>query len=206
MPHMPDGNYKAQQSNANGDLYTQQRGDTKFATLRATAVTADAGYVLIDLSDSTNYPHTETGRIRLYSLTLTGSMKGAAGAGKGYLYIGVVTEVDATNGSVDWFLVIDLQAYVNADDDSTMIQPPPWTWPNGIDLEVDVSGETCDNLLTATKDSGATTWQTDVALISPLTGGSAPGQGDVVVYWDETEDGATLNFCLLAEYITQAAT
>jgi len=70
MPHDPDGNYKSQQSNVNGDLYTQRRGNTKWAFLRAAAVAADTGYILVDLSDSTNYPHTATGRIRLYSLTL----------------------------------------------------------------------------------------------------------------------------------------
>jgi hypothetical protein len=205
MPiHDPDGNTKALQGNVVGDQYFQGRGNTKFVTLRDTAVVVDEGYVLIDLSNSAGYPHTETGRIRLYSLTVTAELESDA-TGKGRLYIGVVTELDATNGSVDWFLVIDFQTFENADDDSTRYVEQ-FTWPNGLDLEVDVSGETCDNLLTATKDSGTTTWQTDVTLTSPLTGGSAPGQGDVVVFWDETADGASLDFCILAEYITQAAT
>jgi hypothetical protein len=175
------------------------------AFLRATGVTADTGYVLIDLSDSTNFPHSETGRVRLYSLTISGSLAGAAGAGKGYLYFGVVTEVDGSNGSVDWFYVLDLQVYDNADDDSIRIDTQKHWW-GGLDLEVDVTAESSDNLITATTDTGDTVWQTDVSLTSPYDADSPPGQGDVVVFWDETEDGATLNINVLAEYITQAAT
>jgi len=205
MPHKPDGNYIAEQSNENGDQYSQGRGNTKMAMLRVTGVTADTGYMLVDLSDSTNFPHTATGRIRLYSLTMSGSLKGTAGAGKGYLYFGVITEVDATNGSVDWFYVLDLQVYDNADDDSIRIDIQKH-WPGGLDLEVDVSGETSDNLITATVDTGDTVWQTDVNLASPYTSDSPSGQGDLVAFWDETEDGATLNLCILVEYITQAVT
>ena len=43
-------------------------------------------------------------------------------------------------------------------------------------------------------------------MTSPHSGDSAAGQGDVVVYWDETADGATLELSILAEYITEAAT
>ena len=205
ISHNPSGYPQAHQGNENGDLYTQGHGNTKLAVLRDTAVTTDEGYVLVDLSDTTNFKHTLTGRIRLYSLTLTAELE-SDGTGKGRLYIGVVTEVDDANGSVDWFLVIDMQTFANADDDSTRFQPPPWTWPNGLDLEVDGALESCKNLLTATKDSGTTTWQTDTALGSPYSIGSAPGQGDLVVFWDETADGASLDFCILAEYITEAAT
>ena len=199
MPHDPDGNYKSQQSNVNGDLYTQRRGNTKWAFLRAAAVAADTGYILVDLSDSTNYPHTATGRIRLYSLTLDLEFN-TDGTGTGTLMIGVVTEVDGTNGSVDWFWARDFNLLVDEHYDKQL------QFPNGMDLEVDVSGETSDNLITATVDSGQTTWQTDVILTSPLTGGGVSGQGDLVVFWNEVADGATINISILAEYITEAAT
>jgi len=108
--------------------------------------------------------------------------------------------VDGTNGSVDWFWARDFNLLVDEHYDKQL------QFPNGMDLEVDVSGETSDNLITATVDSGQTTWQTDVTLTSPLTGGGVSGQGDLVVFWNEVADGATINISILAEYITQAAT
>ena len=76
--------------------------DKYLAVLGAEAVAASTAYVLVDLSDTTNFPHANTRAIVLHDLYLTGEK---ASTGIYDIWVGVVTEVDATNGSVDWLQV-----------------------------------------------------------------------------------------------------
>jgi hypothetical protein len=195
----PDGTFDPQQGNANGDQYVMGRGDALVAMVRDTAVVADEGYMIVDLSDTTNFPHTNTTNVRLYGLDISLELD-SDGTGTGVLYIGVVTEVDATDGSVDWFLVYDLETFQQSTDEVTRLVDHP-RWPGGLDLTVSAGVTT--KLLTATTDSGQVTWQTDVTLDSPYSSGSAAGAGDLVAFWDETADGASVDFAITAIYTTE---
>ena len=196
----PDNDLIAWEGNANGDGYVMGHGDTFVATLiKTTSLTADEGFVLVDLSDTTNFPHTETGKIRLYGLEINTTIDTD---GRFILYIGVITEVDDTNGSTNWLLALILEAVDNPTDSSDR-RTFHFRWPNGLDLEV--SGGAMVNLISNVGHSGDTTWQTDTDLDSPAGDTtSPPGAGDLVAYLDETTDGGGLKFSMTVEYVTEA--
>lgn len=195
-----DGDSALQAGNANADAYVQGRGDTDFVVFRKADLAASEAFVLIDLSDSANFPHTETGRIRLYSLAVTTEIQSD---GQYIVYFGVVTEVDATDGSTKWIAALDLETVINPTD-STDRRNVLYHWPNGLDLEI--SGGALVKGLSNSGDSADADWQTDVALDSPLGDGlSAPGAGDLVMLVSETGGTGTLSITVTAEYITEAA-
>jgi len=197
-----DGNGAMQAANLNADAYVQGRGNTKFAFLRKVDLAATEAFVLVDLSDTGSFPHTETGRIRLYSLTLSIEKETD---GQYLLKFGVITEVDATNGSAYWFYIVD-DEYIGNPTDSTDRLAQKLTWDGGIDLEIDTVGEIFENIISNTEMADDVAWQTDVSLDSPKGDTqSPPGVGDLVMYLEETAGAGTISFSVLVEYITEAA-
>lgn len=197
-----DGDGAIQAANNNADAYTQGRGNTVFAFFRKIDLAATEPFVLVDLSDTTAFPHTETGRIRLYSLTLSIEKETD---GQYLLKFGVITEVDATNGSAYWFFILD-DEYVANPTDSTDRLTKKLTWPGGIDLEIDTVNEIFYHIISNTEMADDVAWQTDVALDSPKGDTqSAPGVGDLVLYLEEMAGAGTISFSVLVEYITEVA-
>ena len=76
------------------------------AVLGAEAVAASTGYVLVDLSDTTNYPHSETNEAHLLGLTLSAETHSV---GVFDIWVGVITEVDASNGTAYWLHCFHIQ-------------------------------------------------------------------------------------------------
>lgn len=195
----PDGLDEVMSGNAQADGYIMGHGDTKVVVLRMIDLAATEAFVLIDLSDAATFPHTETGKIRLYSIKLTTEK---LADGQYLLYIGVITEVDADNGSASWLLGIDMETVDNPTD-STDRRAFYFDWPNGIDLEV--SAGVLVNVLTNATLPGDAAWQTDTALDSPAgTTSSPPGVGDLVMYVEEAAGAGTISFTCTVEYITEA--
>lgn len=189
----------ARRGNRWGDAYVMGHGDTFAAMLEEAALAADQGMILVDLSDTVNFPHTETGKIRLYRLDINIERKTT---GQFIIYIGVIIEVDATNGSTKWLLVLHEETDDNATDD-TAARHFSYHWPKGLDLEV--SAGAMVNLISNVGDTDDVVWQTDVNLDSPAGAAASPsGTGDLVMFVDETADGGTLSICVTAEYITEA--
>jgi len=196
----PNGNNDVLHGSTGADGYVMGHGVTKVAVLREEDIAAAEAFVLVDLSDTTNFPHTETGRIRVYSLSITAEK---AGDGQFVLLIGVITEVDATDGSTKWFLVVDDEMVLNPTDstDRIIVQ---FSWPNGLDLEV--SAGAALNLISNDGHTGSVIWQTDVNLDSPVGATSSPpGAGDLVLYVEEPGGTGTISFTITVEYTTEAA-
>ena len=69
-------------------------GPLYFHRNKATGITADNAQLIVDISDTTTYPHEASGGVALYALKFR--VKGTAGsAGDATLQIGVVEENDA---------------------------------------------------------------------------------------------------------------
>lgn len=179
------------------------RRKTWTVCLGAEAVAADTAYVLVDLSDSTNFPHTETNWINV--LGLMASVETQTD-GDYDLWIGVISEVDATNGTAEWFDVLHCEALQNATDDQGHFDfVRDYTLggaaPDGINCRV-VSGAT-PYLATNQTQAGNTNWQTDTGLASPVgaAGGATgkPGAGDIVL-WVEEVTGGTCDFSITLIY------
>jgi len=176
------------------------------ATLQAEAVAASTAYVLVDLSDTTNFPHSGTEHLNLLGLVLTSEK---ASDGVYDIWVGVITEVDATNGTAQWFQVFHLEASGNATDSTDR-----FAWqvdytlgggnPEGLNLKVDSSSDSTPYLVSNISQAGNTNWQTDTGLASPAGAAAGatgkPGDGDIVVWVEEVSGTGTIDFCLTAIY------
>jgi len=174
------------------------------ATLGAEGVAADTAYVLVDLSDTTNYPHSGTAELHLLALLLNAE---TVDDGDYDIWVGVVTENDATDGSVSWVHCFHAQHVQNPTDSTGRLAAVMADFtlggsvPEGINLNV-VSGALTKFVTNLTQADNAN-WQNDTGLASPVgaAGGTTgkPGVGDLVV-WVEEVTGNTLDFCITAIY------
>lgn len=189
---LPNGTHIVAQADAAETLYVTDRTIPHcFAILAKSALAADEAFVLVDLSDTTNFKHVQTGLIRVFSITISGEK---TNAGSHILYLGVITEVDATDGTAVWF------GYLETAVQATDRFFHQWLFPTGFSLEVNagVLANLVSNALLAD-----TTWQTDVLLDSPAGNTtSPPGAGDLVARLDRT--GGSISFYITVEYTTEA--
>ena len=170
---------------------------------------ADTPVVLVDLSDTTNFPHTAndgTGEIHLLGFLLNAETKDD---GDYDFWIGVISEVDATNGTALWLHQIHCESRDNPTDSSGRS-----SWfvdctlggyaPQGINCKINASEELVYHLSNLSQ-AGNTNWQTDVGLLSPAGAGASttgkPGAGDLVM-WVEEVTGNTVDWCMTVWYST----
>lgn len=155
--------------------------------LNVAAATTSTSTVLIDLSDSTNFPHSGTREITIQSLKIDVDK---AAASTGTVKVGVVSSINASSGTVTWFAGKEFLLNVSNTEktiDNTYI-------PSYLPLRVatlatsDDSVETPYILSNDTTDASST-YQTDVELPSP-SGGSNPGPGDIVMAITKTGEAA----------------
>ena len=176
------------------------RSDGYFVSLGAEAVSASTAYVLVDLSDNTNFPHTETNAVHLLSLVLHTEK---ASDGVYDIWVGVVTENDVTNGSVDWVHVFHLEASGNPTDSTDRFaQQLDFTLggrnPQGVNCLI--TGGATSHFATAQTQADNVSWQNDTNRTSPVGATTKPGVGDLVVWVEEVSGSGTLDFVLSAIY------
>lgn len=145
-------------------------------------ISATSWAVLIDLSDTVNWPHSPGNGIDVSYMSLQVDKPTNA---LGRLQVGVVTRVNATNGDVSVFRGI----IFDKDDGAGRIDRTENFAPSQIRTEV-VGGLT-PNFLTSTRILNDIGIQTDVALDSPTgTANVFPAVGDIVVRFLHTSGGA----------------
>lgn len=163
--------------------------------LAVAAATTSTAAVIIDLSDTTNWPHKMySGSVGFLSISTIRAEVDKVAASTFTLKIGVVTAVDTSTGSVKWFATCSNALNVsntnnvpmiftnNQLNDLKVIAPTPNSGLDG----------TTPFLLSSDVTSGSTIYQTDVPLPSPVAGGStAPGIGDIVMSY--TKDATNAN-------------
>jgi hypothetical protein len=177
------------------------------SVLNVAAVAADTGYVLVDLSDTTNYPHLTTAEIHLLGLLLHAEK---ATDGDFNLTVGVVIENDATNGSIKGVYQFNMSHVANATDSTDRLAPVYVDFtlggaiPEGVNLNVTSGAVTY--FVSNVDDADNTIWQNDVGLLSPVGAAAGatgkPGAGDLVVLVEENAGAGTLDFCITAIYST----
>lgn len=162
---------------------------TYAAHLSVTAASGTVGYMLIDLSDTTNWPHTNTAHI-IIKHVIVQSSQSTSPAFLGDLLFGFLGNVDATNG--DFYQIGILHG-----DRGTSLGSGNFDFSIvGLGLETDEwIGPTIAN---------DTTWQTDVNLIGPDGATTHPaGNGDFVCKLVST--AGTLSFGVTVIYTTAAS-
>ena len=139
--------------------------DVEVIHLDAEDIAATTGFMLIDLSDTTNWPHTDTGHIDILFIIITTDPSATF---SGDIALGFLSNVDATNG--DFNEIFEIHMEKKPEPDIFNINYGAF----GIALETDhVFGPITAN---------DTTWQTDVDLQGPDGATSYPsGAGDLVM-------------------------
>lgn len=180
------------------------------AIVGAEAVAASTAYVLVDLSDTTNYPHRAqdgTGEAHLLGMNLAAETHGD---GEYDIWVGVISEVDATNGTAKWVHVFHIENRDNATDSTGhFAESIDFTLggyvPEGMNCAITAAGA-LEKLVTNQQQAGHVNWQTDTGLASPVGAAAGatgkPGAGDIVVWVEEVGGTGTLDWCLDAAYST----
>ena len=176
------------------------------AVLGAEAVAASTAYVLVDLSDTTNYPHTKTGEIHLLGLDVNIETQSD---GIYDMWIGVITEVDATNGTADWVHVFHEESTNNPTDSTDRFNDQlDFTLGGSNDegINLNITGGAMTRIVTNLQQAGHVNWQTDTGLASPVGAAAGatgkPGVGDLVVWVEEVSGTGTIDFMLKVIYET----
>lgn len=168
---------------------------TFHAVLALDGVAASTMYQLIDLSDTSNFPHADTTSIIVKQIRLHAEK---AGDGVYRFGIGPVIENDGTDGTMDYVHQFLIEATGNPTD-STDRFAQQVSFPSGLNLEI---------------QSGAGIWyvtnaqfaddvllQNDVARVSPV-GSANPAVGDLMLYVLEVSGTGTVDFHLSVDYDT----
>lgn len=154
-------------------------------SLQVTALAATTRYVLIDKSDTTGFPHTSDEPLKISRIIVAIA---PGGDGNWDVKIGVVEEVDATNGSVTFFHKVPVDngnpAYLVVDYGK-----------NGYSIE-----ESAAHMVGSGDVDGSTNWQSDTNLTNPAGTTGAPGAGDLVAEVTETDGTTTIDLVITVEY------
>lgn len=148
-------------------------------------------YLIVDLSDTTNFPHEDTSAIQVVGWRFQGDISGAH---EWHAHLGVVTENDATNGTAEFFADKVLINLTGIFETSTYWEDRPLdTWI------VD------ESMLYVTTNitSESTIWQNDVAISATVGVTQFVAAGDLVLYMIEVANGSTADFSLCVEYDTR---
>ena len=139
--------------------------DVEVIHLDAEDISATAGFMLVDLSDTTNWPHTATGHIDiLFFIVATDPSSNFAGD----IEVGVLSSVDATDG--DLHEVFEL--HLEKQSDSAALAFNYGAFGTALETAHFFGPITAND----------TTWQTDVDLQGPSGATSFPsGAGDLVM-------------------------
>jgi len=167
------------------------------ATITAEAVSATTRYVLVDLSDTSAYKHTESNGLRLYRLCWNTDRT----IGGWDLHFGLVLENDATDGSAQWFYSVQIE-----NDPATAVshRESCFDFSAGDDgyqlmrISSSAAVRSVSNELT-----GNVTWlQNDAADLADATGSTtkSAGAGDLVMEAEEVSGAGALDFSVSVLY------
>jgi len=152
--------------------------------------TADTSICLIDLDDTTNWKHGKTDHAIIHGWDLSLLVNTAK---TWVAYLGVVTENDATDGTI---AVIDL---LIANEQDVFVHKSQWI-PGGLDLALG-SGALLHHNLTPNANNVAL--KNDVNFTTPSGGNALIEAGDVVLLLDEVEDAANVIGVFTVWYTTE---
>jgi hypothetical protein len=157
-------------------------GRTQYQAFYASAgVSATTYFMLLDLSDTTNYPHTETD-----DLIITSADIGVVANGTQWeIFLGVVTDITANTVTMKYFCTASADVV---------------TYSVGKQIDVPSSGMNTDNIASA--DIADTALTTGTTLVGPF-GNTNAEVGDIVILVNEASGSATTRFLSAVTYWTK---
>jgi len=174
---------------SHADQSDRQKDKSKLAVYSqsfASTVVPSTSVVLIDLSDTTNFPHKETDRLYIHSICVDIDKVAATTT---TVKVGVVNYIDASSSTVTWFKI------VGQDLNVSNTNPKPCTeYLAPLDMRITAGASITEGAVDNAKSNqttNSTTFKTDVRL--PSTNGNIyPGLGDIVA--TITKGGAAVNY------------
>lgn len=159
-----------------GELATTvtERERNVYAVIHNDAVgTGNTDYILVDLDDTTNFPHADTSRIDISAVNIHLSQD--SGNPDGEVIIGVITRIDGTDADITWGFVIDfnLPSNTNIREDFNFA-------PSQLKFETSAGATT--RIISNYQSLNDATINTGVSMDSPRgTSTVTPAVGDVVL-------------------------
>ena len=169
---------------------TPERKDAVFVGYSSTGLTTSTSVIVVDISDTVNFPHKRSGAASVFGLRADIAK---ATTSTGTLKVGVVTRVDATNGDVTWFWTKDFSTDGSGAITENVVLPQT-------QIRTEVRGRRTP-FMVATSSAASNVFQTDV-LLPTVVGNVAPGVGDIVAQLVNLGSGA-LNFSVNLLYETE---
>jgi hypothetical protein len=169
-------------------------------TLGKEAVAASTPYVLVDLDDVTNFPHNRVAELHLLGLILSVEK---ASDGVYDIWVGVVTENDATDGSVTWVHCFHLESVLNPTDSTDRFHAQvDFTLGGAVDegVNLNVTSGALTKFASNLTQANHVNWQNDVNRDSPVGSTTKPGVGDLVMWVEEVGGAGTIDFCITPTY------
>lgn len=165
------------------------RPHAPYLTHMYTEVSTDTWYILVDLSDTTNYPHAGTNSIILKSLHYAGDLGTAT---HWDWNVGVVTSIAATTANIEWIMRTPRNRLAQFDGE--------WTLPeHGLNLAV--TGGVLPFVGTIVSPTNAITSGTVLTASAYIT--AMAEVGDLVLYLDEAADNVEFHFSVCTMYDTE---
>ena len=156
---------------------TAQETDVR-AVLATVSVGATVYKVLVDLSDTTNFPHDSTGRIDITQLKVAID---PASNSVGSVKIGVITRIDGTNADITYGWSIPFGKSPSRILTVTNFNPSQ--------MKFSISGGATTRIISNDTETSVAAVNTGASLGSP-NGNIAPGLGDVVLKYTYTSGTA----------------
>jgi hypothetical protein len=178
------------------DLSKSKEYTIHYATLSVAGFSGTTNYILIDLSDTVNWPHDKTGEIHITDVYMNIDK---AAASTSEVRLGVVNFVNESTGSVTWF-----DRYAN----NLNVSNTPGSifksyQDNGINTRVKPSSTpntdgSTPQILSSQKTSGSTDFQNDVGIYTILGTQVFPQRGDIIL--QITKSGAVIDYEMVIRY------
>lgn len=187
--------FPASSSDDNEILITEtERERDTFVAYTVADVSASGYAILIDLSDTTNFPHDRTGRIDLSAVYISVDRDSTA---TGRVRVGVITRVDGTNADITYVQGVNFAK----SDERTILRDRRFS-PSQIKLGV--TGGVATRVLSSGAETNVAAVNTATPLASPRGAGTVtPAVGDVILNYERT--AGSYNLAVSATYHGEAS-
>jgi hypothetical protein len=172
-----DGTYDNVQITKQGELLTNTLASNKSVSslYDIQGVTSDTYAILVDLSDTTNFPHGDTGGLCIDAYSITAEL---ASNSVGQIKVGVITRIDGTDADISWLGVAPFTVSATRRfNQSLNVQPGC--------INCMVTGGNLAGAITSDSSASVTAVNTGITLGSP-NGSITPGLGDIIAIFDHT--------------------
>lgn len=168
---------------------TQASNRKSRAVYSAAAVAATAYVVMVDVSDTTNFPHSQTGQINVDHFSASVSF--ASGTAKAVVSLGIITRIDGTNADIS-YLISDVVGVQSANDSMEITHNYQ---PSAVVFKQ--SGGSLVGAVTSVVDNAVAAVNTGASLASSRGVIITPALGDVVLKLEYDNDNFDVTAAIL---------